>query len=96
MQFLVLAYDAEDALERRKLAREEHLKLGDKMKAEGSLLYAAALLNDEGDMAGSAMVVEFASQEDISGWLDIEPYVQGHVWENVEIVACKVGPSFLK
>lgn len=47
MQFLVIAYNYKDGgLERRLESREEHVKLGDKMKANGNYLMGVALLID--------------------------------------------------
>lgn len=97
MQFLILGYDGKDesALERRMAAREGHLALGDKMRESGELLYAAAILDDNQKMIGSAMICEFASRADLDKWLEKEPYVVGKVWETVEVQMCKVGPSFV-
>ena len=96
MQFLILGYDGTDeqALERRLAAREAHLALGDRLRDEGKLLYGVAMLNGQGTMCGSMLVGEFESREQLDEWLAIEPYVVGKVWERVEVVACRVGPSF--
>lgn len=98
MQFLVLGYDGTDekALERRMAAREAHLALGDKMKADGTLLYAAAILDDSDRMIGSAMICDFTSREAVDQWLEAEPYMTGGVWKKVEVNKCRVGPSFVK
>ncbi|HVE11863.1 MAG TPA: YciI family protein [Elusimicrobiota bacterium] len=98
MQFIVTGRDGTDpkALERRMAVREAHLKQADGLKAEGKLLYAAALLDDAGKMAGSVMICEFASRADLDGWLAVEPYVTGKVWAAVEVRPCKVGPAFVK
>lgn len=98
MQFLVLGYDGTDdsALERRMAAREAHLALGDKMRLEGTLLYAAAILDDADKMVGSAMICDFPSRDALDQWLKVEPYMIGGVWKKVEVSKCKVGPSFVK
>ena len=64
MQFIVTGYDGNDdkALERRMNAREAHLNMVDEMIEKGHDLYAAALLDESGNMKGSMMVVEFASR----------------------------------
>lgn len=96
MNFLVIARDGTDseASQRRLAAREAHLELGNQMKATGELLYAAAILNDEGAMVGSNMVVEFSSREALDSWLEKEPYVVGNVWQDIEVLTCQVGPAF--
>ena len=95
MQFLVCGYDGDDdgALDRRMAVRQEHLALGDKLTAEGTMLFAVALLDGD-KMVGSAIVVEVASRDDVERWLQIEPYVVGDVWRRIEVTACRVGPRF--
>ena len=98
MQFIVLAYDGTDgeALDRRMQAREEHLRLvKDKVEA-GEHLYGAALLDEEGKMIGSMMVVEYPSREALEDWLKVEPYVMGNVWQEIDIKPCQVPPVFMK
>jgi len=95
MQFIVIGRDGtdENALERRMAAREEHLEIAREMYESGNWLYAAAILNDEGKMAGSMIVCDFESREALEReWLDNEAYVKGNVWETVEITQAAVAP----
>ena len=96
MQFLVTGIDATDheAPDRRKRAREAHLRLGDEMVERKTLLFGVAHLDETGTMRGSTMVVEFPSRDELNRWLEIEPYVTEHVWEHVNIIPCQVGPRF--
>jgi uncharacterized protein YciI len=96
MQFMLLAYDGKDsgALSRRRAARESHLALGDRLVTEGKLLFAAAILDADGKMIGSMLVLEFPSRIELDEWLEIEPYVSGDVWREIEIRPAKVSPSF--
>lgn len=96
MQFLVTGRDGSDAeaLNRRMAVREDHIALGDKLRAEGKMLIGVALLNEAGDMAGSVILVDMDSREEIDEWLKVEPYVTGNVWHSVEVEPCRVGPSF--
>ncbi len=99
MQFIVMGYDGTDAnaLERRMAAREEHLKVASEMSIKGKWLYAAAILNDEGNMCGSVIICEFDSLEVLkSEWLDSEPYVVDKVWKTIDIKQAKVAPFFVK
>ncbi len=93
MQFIIIANDHPDAAERRKESRGEHLKLMERMKAEGKVLFAAAILNDEGEMAGSMLVCDFQEGE-LKPYLAAEPYVMNRVWGDVKATACKVPPLF--
>jgi len=99
MQFAVIAYDFtdRDAYGRRLAARGEHLALGDRMKGEGKLLFAAALQDDEMQkMIGSVLICDFPARADLDAWLRVEPYVVQKVWEKIEVRQCKVGPAFVK
>ena len=97
MQFLVLGYDGKDkdALTRRLTARKQHVKLCDQMIASGNMLFGVAMLGDRGQMTGSTLICDFPSKQELENWLSSEPYVTGKVWEKIEIIPCKVGPSFI-
>ncbi len=95
MQFIVIGRDGtdENALDRRMAAREAHLETAGKMHETGRWLYAAAILNDDGNMAGSMIVCDFDSRKALEEeWLDNEAYVKGNVWETVEIKQAAVAP----
>jgi len=98
MQFIVTAYDGTDekALERRLAVREEHLKSVEKRFQAGEHLYGLALLDEEGKMKGSMMVVEYHSREDLDNWLKVEPYHVGNVWQKIDVQPCSVAPLFMK
>ncbi len=96
MQFALIAFDGTDdgALERRLASRTAHLALSDEAVARGEQLMGAALLNESGAMSGSVMIVDFPSRQELDAWLAREPYVNGKVWDKIDIYPCKVGPSF--
>jgi uncharacterized protein len=94
MQFVVIARDYADALERRMAVREEHIARGNEMRDRGELLFAVALLDEDSRMIGSLLVLNVASRQKLDEWLKTEPYVTGNVWENIEVLPCRVGPSF--
>ncbi|MGG3798401.1 YciI family protein [Metabacillus fastidiosus] len=96
MQYIVTAYDGTDekAVDRRLAAREGHLKSVERRFKEGQHLYGAAILDDEGKMIGSMMVVDYPSREELDNWLKVEPYVTGNVWQKIEIKQCKVASIF--
>ena len=98
MQFVVIAYDGTDgkALERRMAVRPEHLKQAEKFHENGQWLYACGMLNAQGDLIGSVIVCEFASEEELRReWLDREPYVLGKVWERITVHPALVPPFYL-
>ena len=97
MQFLVIGHDGTDdqALSRRMTAREAHLAGVVKMKEEGKAIFGTAILDDQGNMIGSVMVMDFPSREELDTWLNIEPYVKGGVWLRIEVLPTQVPPIFM-
>jgi uncharacterized protein YciI len=92
MQFVIMGRDGTDseAMSRRLAARPAHIALGDKLLESGNMWYGAALLDEGGKMIGSMLLVDFPSEKELQGWLAVEPYVTGKVWESIEIQRCNV------
>jgi len=86
-QYLIIAQDGEDdrALDRRKEVRPLHLTGAKKLKENGNFVIGGAMLDDDANMRGSIMIVQFASQEDFQKWYDNEPYITGGVWKKIEV-----------
>jgi uncharacterized protein YciI len=85
--FLIAAHDFRDpdALSRRMQQRQAHIEGVRKMKAEGSFLDGGAMLDDQGRMIGSMVLVEFPSRSEVDAWLAGDPYVTGQVWEHITV-----------
>ena len=83
MQFIVKAYDGEGKLEKRMEVRPRHLEGMSRMSDH--IICAGGLLDDEGKMKGSALVLEFDSREELDDYIANEPYVIEKVWEKIEI-----------
>ncbi|MFN7113038.1 MAG: YciI family protein [Alphaproteobacteria bacterium] len=96
MPFIVTAPDFPNALDKRMAARQAHLDALAGMKAEGKVLYAAALLDDNGDMAGSMLVVDLPDVAAIETWLANEPYILHGVWDKSRITIQPCRPAALK
>ena len=94
MQFLVTAYDGQDALERRLALRDKHLAVANQLRASGHLLYGVAMLDGKGQPNGSVEVFQVDSRADLDRWLQQEPFVIGKVWAKVDVTPCRVGPMF--
>lgn len=94
MQYLVIAYDKQDALERRLASRDEHVEGVRKLMAEGKILNAAALIEDD-VMVGSSLYIDFETDEEIDAWLESEPYVKNDVWDmdEIQMVPVKLLPK---
>ena len=83
MQFVITAYDGENALEKRMEVRPRHLANITTIK--GKLLCGGGLLDEEGKMKGSVMVFDFDSKELFDEYLATEPYYTEKVWEKVTV-----------
>lgn len=86
-QYLIYAWDGNDseAVERRQQVRPLHLEGARQLKQTGNFVIGGAMLNDEGAMRGSMMVVQFETEEELRSWMDQEPYIQKGVWQKIEI-----------
>ena len=88
MQFLIRAYDGEGMLEKRMEVRPRHLE---GMKALGrQIICAGGLLDEDGKMKGSALVVEFPNRAAVDEYLKNEPYVSEGVWKRIEVETMNV------
>ena len=83
MQFIVTAHDGEGMYEKRMSIRPRHLENMKHIREH--VLMAGGLTNEEGLLAGSALVMEYDSREQLDEYLANEPYVQEKVWETIEI-----------
>ena len=83
MQFLIIAYDGEGQLNKRLEVRPRHLegmqRLGD------HIISAGGLLDEDGKMKGSALILDFDSREELDEYLANEPDVVEKVWERIEV-----------
>ena len=83
MQFMIKAYDGAGMLEKRMEVRPRHLE--NISKVNGNILCAGGLLDDDGKMKGSLLIMEFNSRAELDQYLNTEPYMTEKVWENVEV-----------
>ena len=83
MQFLIRAYDGEGKLDKRMEVRPRHLE-GMKKLSE-HIISAGGLLDDEGTMKGSALLMDFESRKELDDYIANEPYVLEKVWDRIEI-----------
>ena len=83
MQFIVKAYDGEGMLDKRMEVRPRHLEGIERIKEH--VICAGGLLDDEGNMMGSVLIMEYESREQLDEYLANEPYVQENVWQKIEV-----------
>jgi len=92
LQFILRGLDGTDetAPLRRKMARPAHLENLIPLKKSENYILGGALLNDDGNMIGSVLILQFKSHSDLDIYLKTEPYVVHNVWEKIEISPFKV------
>ncbi|MCR5603828.1 MAG: YciI family protein [Lachnospiraceae bacterium] len=83
MQFLIRAYDGVGKLDKRMEVRPRHLEGMKKLSKH--IITAGGLLDDEGKMKGSALIMDFESRKELDDYIANEPYVVESVWEKIEI-----------
>jgi uncharacterized protein YciI len=91
-QYVIIAYDGLDAeaSERRKKIRPFHLEGAKLLKDKNQFITGGAILNDDGQMTGSVMIVQFETEEDFQEWYKNEPYITEGVWQNIEVKPFRV------
>lgn len=88
MYFLIKAYDGEGMLDKRMEVRPHHLEGMKKLGKQ--IICAGGLLDDEGRMKGSALVMEFSDRAALDDYLKNEPYVVEGVWRKIEVETMNV------
>jgi uncharacterized protein YciI len=91
MLYAIISEDIENSLEKRKLARPDHLARLQTLKDEGRLLLAGphpAIDNDipgDAGFSGSLVVAEFASLQSAEIWAAADPYIAAGVYAKVTV-----------
>ena len=91
MLYAIISEDVEDSLEKRKLARPDHLARLELLKNAGRLILAGPhpKLDNEnpGDagFTGSLVVAEFNSLADAEAWAAADPYVTAGIYAKVTV-----------
>jgi uncharacterized protein YciI len=83
MQFVITAYDGEGMLEKRMKVRPLHLEGMEKLKEH--LIAAGGLLDDEGRLKGSTLIMEFQNRKELDEYHSNEIYVKEHVWKKITV-----------
>ena len=83
MQYLIKAYDRDNAQKKRLAVRPKHL--ANIAKVMEHVICAGGLLDENGKMVGSVLIMEFADRSQLDAYLHSEPYLTENVWEKVDI-----------
>ncbi|MCG8434825.1 MAG: YciI family protein, partial [Gammaproteobacteria bacterium] len=76
----------DQAQARRAAARPSHIEGAQALKENGNILIGGAILDDDGNMIGSSLVVEFEDRTALDQWLDNDPYVTQGVWQDISVL----------
>jgi len=79
--FVIIGHDGPDGQEKRKLHRQAHLDRMDSLDKAGKVLLAGPFT----DKAGSLLVLDMASLEEVQAFLKDDPYVTQGVFNRYEI-----------
>ena len=65
-------------------------KLSFVLLENGNVVCAGGITDENGKPIGSFLVLEFASKELFDAYLESEPYIKYHVWEEIKVETCNV------
>jgi len=91
-QYIITGYDYTDegALYRRMTVRQHHLDNLKHLKETNNYILGGAVLNDDGKMIGSVMIMQFETEEGLEAWKQGEIYITEKIWESVDIKPFRV------
>ena len=73
-----------ETVERRRSVWALHFETARQLKANNDFVRGRAVLDDNGKMTGSMMVVRFETEDDLLLWLGREACLVKNVWQNIE------------
>ncbi|KGM47128.1 YciI family protein [Pseudooceanicola atlanticus] len=86
MLFALMAHDKPGALDIRKANRDAHLAYIDET---GVVTQAGPLLDANGDMCGSLVILDVADAAAAQGWADNDPYAKAGLFADVTLTPWK-------
>lgn len=87
MQYVIHAYDHTDAdaLDRRMAVRPAHLDYVRQLKANGQFLLGGALLDADGRMIGSMLMLDLSTDGQLQDYLNTDPYIVEGIWDKIDV-----------
>lgn len=82
MKVAIIARDKPGALNVRLATRDAHLAY---LNASSVIDFAGPLLNEDGDLCGSLLVLEVETLSEAQDWAAGDPYAQAGLFEDVRI-----------
>ena len=83
MLVALIARDKPGALQIRKDTRAAHIEY---LKETGVVQQAGPLLDDQGEMMGSLIVLDVDDMAAAQGWADNDPYAKAGLFDTVELI----------
>ncbi|MEY2430910.1 MAG: uncharacterized protein QOC92_635 [Acidimicrobiaceae bacterium] len=98
MHFLVLAWDRtdEDAVARRDASRQAHMELITELFEAHHVVVGAGILDDDGIVRGSVIIVDYPDRAAVDEYLGTEPLKTNAVWERFEVHPLRLPDMYLK
>ena len=84
MRFALMTRDKIGALQIRKDTRDDHLEY---IKSTDVVEMAGPLLDTDGEMCGSLIVLDVADMAAAQNWADNDPYAKAGLFEQVTLTA---------
>ncbi len=84
MLIALIAHDKPDALAIRQENRPAHV---DYLKSTGNVFQAGPLLDDDGQMIGSLVILDVTDKAAAQEWANNDPYARADLFEKVELIA---------
>ena len=91
-QFIIRAKDYTDdsTINRRLSVRESHLVRMRAEKRKGVFIIGGALLNDDGKLIGSIIILSLPDKQSVLEWIQQDLYMTERVWNEVEVTPFRV------
>ena len=89
MYYCIYGEDSENSAEKRRSVRPAHLKRLEELKAQGRLLTAGGLLNEDLDehashgFNGSVIIAAFDNLAEAEAWAATDPYATAEVYARI-------------
>ena len=87
--YILIAHDRKNGLEHRMAHRPAHLEHMARLDATGRIQYGGPLLNEDGDMSGSLIIIEADDIESARATFAEDPYVIHGVFDDYDVVGTK-------
>ncbi|GAB2591455.1 YciI family protein [Spirosoma areae] len=87
MHYVIHAYDRTDpdALNRRMAVRPAHFNYVRELKEKGQFVLGGALLNPDGNMIGSMLMLNMETEDQLQDYLQTDPYIVQGIWEKIDV-----------